>query len=65
MFNFMKPYSAVRKGWGFWSAYLIKFEEDTIYIVDDKLTANSIVGLLNGAYNLGRSHEIVNREEVR
>lgn len=59
--GFLEPYHYQPNSFFGW--YDIMFEEDTmIFNIRGEEVANQVVAAMNGAYNLGRSHEIINQE---
>lgn len=59
---FAEPYAARRVSL-FFGWYEVVFEEDTVIIgVRGKQTAERIAAAFNGAYNLGRSFELIRQE---
>lgn len=59
--HFVTPYTAKRAGFGWWD---VVFEDTRILNVWGKSDADQLVAALNGAYNLGRSFELI-RQTVR
>jgi len=57
--QFEKPYK-VRRSPCFWIAFDVVFEEDTVIAwATTRSNAKSLAAALNGAYNLGRSCELL------
>lgn len=49
-----EPYTFERKRVRFWNSFfVVKFEDTTIRIIDNRSDADELVQLLNAAWNLG------------
>ena len=57
--TWIKPYRMEGK----WIERRIIFEDNEIFASNNEELSKRITAMLNGAYNLGRFHEILNKEK--